>query len=239
MTSREYHVLLKNALAEDAARHDVTSRSVMPRDVRIRAAIIAKQRGVAAGITIAALTFRTLDPSIRCRPRVRGGTAVSAGKTLLIVDGRARSIFGAERTALNFLGHLSGIATLTRRYVERIRGTRARILDTRKTVTGLRVLEKYAVRAGGGQNHRADLAGAVLIKTNHILALSGQRIAYRRALVEAIRQAKRRTRGRRVEVEVRNIPEFRAARVGALPNRLRPIFFEVFLGGTTHSALPT
>ena len=190
---------------------------------------------------------------MRCRPRVASGAAVSPGQTLLTVEGRARAVFAAERTALNCLMHLSGIATLTRAYVDRVRGTRAAILDTRKTLPGLRALQKYAVRAGGGHSHRADLSQAVLIKTNHLRALRGGKFGVRNAefgttIQEAITRAKRLHPRRFVEIEVANMREFTAA-LRARPDamlldnwslrnikravRLRDAAFR-----TPHSALP-
>ena len=206
--------LIKAALREDRARHDATSRAVLPAALRIRARIIAKAPGILAGVKLAALVFTTLDPSLRCRLHRRSGAALKLGTPILTVEGRARSIFAAERTALNFLGHLSGVATLTRAFVDRARGTRARILDTRKTLPGLRALEKYAVRAGGGTNHRSDLAEAILIKTNHLKALGRS---------QTIPKAIAKTRSVRpknfVEVEVANLREFKAA-LGAKPDAI-------------------
>ena len=196
--------MILQALEEDAATRDVTSRAVIPKSLHIRARLLANGRGVLAGVKVVALTFTTLDPSVRCRLRLRSGAAVSSGATILTVEGPARSIFAAERVALNFLGHLSGIATLTRAFVDRVDGTRARIYDTRKTLPGLRALEKYAVRAGGGYSHRTNLANAVLIKTSHLRACC-------QTIQEAIRQARRNARGKFVEIEVTNRREFRAA----------------------------
>ena len=205
--------LIRRALQEDTARQDLTSQRIIPSDLRVRARIIARARGVAAGVKIAALTFTTADPSLRCRLLVRSGAKLSPGKTILTVEGRARSVFAAERTALNFLGHLCGIATLTRRYVERVRGTRAQIFDTRKTLPGLRALEKDAVRAGGGHNHRADLSETVLIKTNHLKAATcDMRHATREQVIRLLVAKAKSARPRRfVEIEVASMPEFRAA----------------------------
>jgi nicotinate-nucleotide pyrophosphorylase (carboxylating) len=206
--------LIRQALHEDAASRDVTSRAVIPPNARIRARIIARSRGVAAGVEIAALTFVALDPSLRCRLHRRSGAGVSPGTTILTVEGRARSILAAERTALNFLGHLSGIATFTRQFVRKVRGMRARILDTRKTIPGLRLLEKNAVRAGGGQNHRLDLSDAVLIKTNHLRAMQppgGSRVEGQGWVQRAVTQARRVRPRKFVEVEVTNLIEYRAA----------------------------
>ena len=207
--------LINAALREDAARRDLTSQRVTPPGLRVRARIIAKAPGILAGGAVAMRSFQTLNRSLRCVLKRQDGSRVKRGDTILTVEGRARSIFAAERTALNFLGHLCGIATLTHRYVERIRGTRARIFDTRKTLPGLRALEKYAVRAGGGRNHRADLAEAVLIKTNHLRALHrkfGMRNSeFGMVIRDAVAKAKKKAPRRFVEVEVTSLKEFRAA----------------------------
>ena len=204
--------LIRLSLKEDTAQRDVTSRAVIPANARIRARIVAKAPGIAAGVRVAALAFTTFDPSLRCRLHARSGARLSPGTTILTIKGRARSIFAAERTSLNLLGHLSGIATLTRAFAERTRGTRAVILDTRKTLPGLRALEKEAVRAGGGKSHRTNLAEAVLIKTNHLRAKGRGRRAKGNTLIEiAINEAKRVRPRRFVEVEVVNLREFAAA----------------------------
>ena len=205
--------LISAALREDRARRDLTSQRVIPSGVRVRARIIAKAHGVAAGVNIAARVFAAVDPSLHCRILTHSGAKLSPGKTILTVEGRARSVFAAERTALNFLGHLCGIATLTRQYVERTRGTRAQIFDTRKTLPGLRALEKDAVLAGGGHSHRADLAEAVLIKTNHLkAATSDMRHATREQVIQRLVAKAKLARPRRfVEIEVTSLPEFKAA----------------------------
>ncbi len=191
LTPQAIRPLIRRALDEDAALHDATSHAIIPNDLRIRARIVAKSRGVIAGVKVAALTFTVVDPSLRCHLVHHSGAVVTPGTTILTVEGRARAIFAAERVALNFLSHLSGIATLTAEYVRHVRGTKAKILDTRKTLPGLRTLEKYAVHAGGGHNHRNDLAEAILIKTNHLRALSRRSLRITRgALIQqAIEQA--------------------------------------------------
>ncbi len=202
--------LIAAALREDIGRGDLTSR-LIPATRRIRADIVAKSSGVAAGVKMAVLTFATLDPSLRCRIRTHSGASLTPGKTILTVEGRARSIFAAERTALNFLMHLSGVATLTHQFVKKIRGTRARIFDTRKTIPGLRMLEKYAVQAGGGQNHRMGLDDAVLIKTNHLKIMAQGSRFKEQVIQEAIRETRQKAKGKFVEVEVTNLREFVAA----------------------------
>ncbi len=218
LTLKDVLPLIRAALREDAASRDVTSRAVIPPHVKIRARIIAKASGVAAGIKLAALVFTTFDRSLHCTRHVRSGTRVAAGTPILTIQGSAaRSIFAAERTALNFLGHLSGIATLTAAYVRQVRGTRAAILDTRKTLPGLRALEKYAVAAGGGVNHRGDLSEAILIKTNHLVALStppagGRQHSAHSKIIQVMIKKARSVRPRKfVEVEVTNLREFQSA----------------------------
>src|SRR6266705_731758 len=162
--------LIRHALDEDGAWSDITTLSTVPEDQQAHASIIARQAGVIAGLNIAAETFRLLDSAIAIELLVQDGAALQPNQTVAHLSGPARSLLSAERVALNFLGHLSGIATVTARCVSAIEGTRARILDTRKTTPGLRSLEKDAVRAGGGHNHRFGLSDGVLIKDNHIKA---------------------------------------------------------------------
>ncbi len=172
---------LERALAEDLGKPgDITSNLLVAAADRSVAHIVAKEAGVIAGLAVARWLFRRLDPDVELGNEVAEGTPVGPGQTVMAVAGRTRSILGAERTALNFLQRLSGIATLTARYVERVRGTRVRILDTRKTTPGWRALEKYAVRIGGGANHRFGLFDMVLIKENHIRAAGGLTAAVQR-----------------------------------------------------------
>ena len=164
---------VRAALEEDRAFDDVTTHAVVPATARARADMVARSAGVIAGLPLAARVFELLDPATRCRALVSDGAHVAAGTSVLDIEGTARAVLSAERVALNFVQRLSGIATLTARYVDAVRGTRAKILDTRKTTPGLRALEKYAVLCGGGTNHRADLAEAVLIKDNHLESVGG------------------------------------------------------------------
>lgn len=196
------HKLVRLALAEDGAAGDVTTRRLFPRAVRAKGAIMAKQPAVIAGLPVARAVFQAVDRSVRFRPLVRDGARVEPGTIVAALSGDGRSILTGERVALNFLQHLSGIATLTRRFVDAVQGTRALILDTRKTLPGLRLLEKEAVRLGGGRNHRMNLSDGILIKDNH-LALAGD-------LVTAVRAAKRGTR-LPVEVETTTLDEVRQA----------------------------
>ena len=214
LTRTAIQPLIQLALREDRAAHDHTSRCTLPTSLRIRARVIAKAPGVLAGGPVAVWTFQILDPSLHCSLKRRDGAPVRRGQTILTVEGSARSIFAAERTALNFLGHLSGISTLTHEFVHRVRPLRTKIFDTRKTLPGLRILEKYAVRVGGGHNHRMSLAEAILIKTNHLKALgqgAGGRGQGESLMHRAVTQAKVKYLKHFVEVEVTNFSEFKAA----------------------------
>lgn len=165
---------VKRALDEDLGRAgDVTSSATLPEGVQAKAKLIARQAGTIAGLPCAARAFRTLAPNMRFDAKARDGDSVKANTTLAIIEGPAIAILSGERVALNFLGHLSGIATLTAAYAAKIAHTSAKITDTRKTTPGLRALEKYAVRCGGGLNHRFGLDDAVLIKDNHIAVAGG------------------------------------------------------------------
>src|SRR5215467_4250879 len=165
--------LIRQALAEDGAEADITTLCTVPMEQQTQANIIARQAGVIAGLAIAVATFRELDQRVSVETLLEDGAVVQPGQVLAHVSGPARSVLSAERVALNFLGHLSGIATLTAQCVRVLEGTEARILDTRKTTPGLRSLEKEAVRLGGGHNHRYNLSDGVLIKDNHIKAAGG------------------------------------------------------------------
>jgi len=159
---------IKRALQEDIRSGDVTTDSIVPIEATLKGLIIAKQDGVVAGLDVAKQVLHLLDDRVRFEPHVNEGSVVVTGCILAELSGPARALLTAERTALNFLGRMSGIATLTQEFVEAVRGTKAVILDTRKTAPGLRALDKLAVARGGGQNHRAGLYDMVLIKDNHI-----------------------------------------------------------------------
>lgn len=166
--------VVEAALAEDVGRGDLTTQLTVSRDLRASAAIVAKQDGVLAGAPLVDRVFAALRaPELTIAHHVEDGAAFTVGTHLVSVEGFAADLLTGERTALNFVQQLSGVATLTRRYVEAVRGTKARIVDTRKTTPGLRVLEKYAVRMGGGHNHRLGLDDGILIKDNHITAAGG------------------------------------------------------------------
>jgi nicotinate-nucleotide pyrophosphorylase (carboxylating) len=195
------------ALAEDLGAGDVTTQALFPEGVPAVGTIVAEEREglVVAGLAVAVEVFRQVDSSLTCAPNVADGERVPHGTTVLTVTGDGRSVLKGERVALNFLQRLSGIATLTAKFCEAVKGTRARILDTRKTTPGLRALEKWAVTLGGGHNHRHSLADGILIKDNH-LALAGGDIA------RACRLARERApHGLKIEVEVRTLDEVRAA----------------------------
>lgn len=174
--------LVRNALLEDLGlAGDITSAAVIPADHRSVVVMAAREPGVIAGLNAAELAFQLVDPTIVMRRQVQDGAAVAPGDIIATIEGPSRGLLTAERTALNFLGHLSGIASVTATIAAAISGTRASVACTRKTTPGLRALEKYAVRAGGGMNHRFALYDAVLIKDNHIAVAGGVRDAIRSA----------------------------------------------------------
>jgi nicotinate-nucleotide pyrophosphorylase (carboxylating) len=199
--------VIGEALREDAARDDVATRLVVAGDARAAAALVLKDDGVVAGLAVFRTVFASFDPSTRVALEVEDGMWCARGTVLARVSGRARSILSCERVALNFVQRMSGVATATRRFVEKVSGTGVRILDTRKTTPTLRALDKYAVTVGGGFNHRPDLAGLALIKDNHIVAAGGPS----RALSLA---AKARPR---VLVEIEVGPEADLEGLGNLP----------------------
>jgi nicotinate-nucleotide pyrophosphorylase (carboxylating) len=159
---------IRRALEEDVRGGDLTTNSIVPSEASLRGRIVAKQGGVVAGLHLAEAVWQELDPRIRFTTKINDGSTVEDRTVLAEVDGPARALLTGERTALNFLGRMSGIATLTRQFIDAVAGTRAIILDTRKTAPGLRFIDKLAVRLGGGQNHRTGLFDMVLIKDNHI-----------------------------------------------------------------------
>jgi nicotinate-nucleotide pyrophosphorylase (carboxylating) len=191
------------ALAEDLGRAgDITSTATIPAGLSGRAVVAARQAGVVAGLPLLEATFRRLDPQVRLQAHARDGAAIEPKAVLMTVEGNARALLGAERTALNFLGHLSGIATATATFVRLIAGTRARVCCTRKTTPGLRALQKYAVRCGGGFNHRFGLDDAILIKDNHIAVAGGIRAVLARARAVAGHLVK-------IEIEVDTLDQLR------------------------------
>lgn len=199
-----FHSLISQALAEDGAEADITTLSTVPADQQARGTILTRRAGVVAGLRVAAETFHVFDPRISVKLLVEDGASVQAGQELMQLSGPARSLLSAERVALNFLGRLSGIASLTALCVNSLEGTSARILDTRKTTPGLRALEKEAVRLGGGQNHRFGLNDGVLIKDNHIKAAGG--------IAQAINAARRQAPHLlKIEVECETLNEVEEA----------------------------
>lgn len=210
LTRAETKQLVKSALEEDDTMHDVTTIATVVSDRRARSCLVARQQGVIAGIPLAAEAFRQLDPSVTIRIDHEDGSAVEGNTMVMYMSGHARGLLSAERVALNFMQRLSGVATLTAKYVEAVKGTGARILDTRKTTPLWRKLEKYAVRAGGGLNHRMDLAASVLMKDNHIAAIDGD-------IALGIRRAREISRpGTKVEVECDTLEQVnRAMNAGA------------------------
>src|SRR6201994_379648 len=191
------------ALDEDLGRAgDITSMATIPETLAAHAIMIARQAGVIAGLPLAVATFQKLSPDIRITAHVRDGATVASGVHLLTIDGPARAVLTGERTALNFVGRLSGVATLTADYVRHTAGTKMRICCTRKTTPGLRALEKYAVRCGGGFNHRFGLDDAILIKDNHIAVAGGVKAVLERARANVGHLVK-------VEIEVDTLAQLR------------------------------
>jgi nicotinate-nucleotide pyrophosphorylase (carboxylating) len=195
--------LVELAVAEDIGPGDATSDAILPAGLTLHGRIVAKGAGVVAGLPIAEAVFCRLDPALRFFPHVQDGAKVAPGDLVAEVVGPGRGMLAAERIALNFLQHLSGTATLTRSFVDRVSGTGATILDTRKTHPGYRMLEKYAVRVGGGQNHRMGLHDMVLIKENHIEAAG--------SIAAAVERARAVHPDLPIEVEVKNLEELREA----------------------------
>jgi nicotinate-nucleotide pyrophosphorylase (carboxylating) len=195
--------LVKWALSEDVGNGDITTLNTLPSGTGARASIMVKERGVVAGIEVARLVFRELDPTIKFETLLPDGTLVQPGVAVARITGSAGPILTGERTALNFLQRLSGVASITRRFVDAVAGTGVTILDTRKTTPGMRYLEKYAVKMGGGENHRYALWDMYLVKDNHIRAAGGVTAAIERIL--------RTRQDVMLEVEVESIAQLREA----------------------------
>lgn len=213
---------IRAALREDIGPKDITTAALVGRGVRAEAELVFRQEGVVAGLNVAEWTFQAVDPRVRFKPSVRDGAKVFPGKVVAYVEGPATGMLTAERTALNFLSRMSGVATLTRRFVKAVEGTRARIFDTRKTTPGLRLFEKYAVAVAGGCNHRMSLSEGVLIKDNHLRLFAHRlpgvpartevRVGTPSPVEEAVRAVRRRVSRRlKIEVEVTSLTEFRQA----------------------------
>jgi len=204
MIDEQIKAIVQRALAEDVGPGDVTSQWILSPEMRVRGCFLAKAQGVLAGLEVVRQVFRQVDERITFQSHKKDGDIISKGDIVAAVKGPAASILTAERTALNFLQRMSGIATLTRHYVEAAAGTKAVILDTRKTAPGLRLLDKWAVRLGGGQNHRLGLYDMVLIKDNHIAAAG--------SITQAVERVRRRNQpGLAVEVEVKSLAELEEA----------------------------
>ncbi|MBM4389173.1 MAG: carboxylating nicotinate-nucleotide diphosphorylase, partial [Deltaproteobacteria bacterium] len=196
--------IVLNALKEDIGAGDLTTESLSIADKEFFAEVVAKEDLIVAGIPIAKMAFSEVDPGLGCEILIEDGAAAKKGDAILVVKGRVNSILTSERVVLNFLMRLSGIATLTNRYVEAIKGTKSKVVDTRKTTPCLRILEKYAVRLGGGFNHRFGLDSGVLIKNNHIAAIGSLKEAVCRVRTNVPHTVK-------VEVEVRSLDDAKHA----------------------------
>lgn len=205
--------LIERALAEDLEQGDVTTETLVPNDQQGKAILLAKAKGVIAGTEVARQVFLKVDLELKTEILIVDGTPVMPGDVIATIEGRTASILKAERVALNFLQHLSGIASETARYVEAVKGLRVRIADTRKTTPGLRTLQKYAVWIGGGKNHRMHLGAGFLIKDNHLVALRRQGLSMKEIVAKARQKAADKLT---VEIEVKNLQEAaEAAKAGA------------------------
>jgi len=194
---------IKCALEEDIGAGDVTTDTIVPAGATLRGRIVAKQDGIVAGLDVAKHVFLTLDEQVRFIAKVEDGSRVTRRDVLTAVEGPARALLTGERPALNFLGRMSGIATLTRKFVDAVAGTRAKILDTRKTAPGLRITDKLAVRLGGGENHRTGLFDMVLIKDNHI--------DFAGSITQAVERVRASGTTLEIEVETRTLDDLREA----------------------------
>lgn len=204
MEAHDFDGLIDAALREDMPEGDVTSESVVPPAAVSEAVILAKEEGVLAGLPVARRVFERIGGNVEFAAKLEDGAAFNKGDILAHLEGPTIALLKGERTALNFLQRMSGIATATRRFVDAVRGTRTRVLDTRKTTPGLRALEKYAVAAGGGKNHRMSLSDMALIKDNHLRHVG--------SITEAVRRARAAVRpGVRIEVETNDIAQVREA----------------------------
>lgn len=194
----DYLPLVKAAVQEDVGTGDITTLATIPEHAEARAMMVTREPMVVSGLDVAEAVFKELSPRVIMVPYSREGQAAGAGTELMSITGNARAILSGERTALNFIQRMSGVATLTAKYVEAIKGTEAKILDTRKTTPGWRKLEKYAVRCGGGQNHRQGLYDMILIKDNHLTALAE---SSSKPIAEAVQQSRLKFPNVKVEVE--------------------------------------
>jgi nicotinate-nucleotide pyrophosphorylase (carboxylating) len=206
--------LIELALREDLGKGDVTSEVLINENLKGKGVILAKEDGVLAGVEIARLVFKAIDPEIDFESLIKDGEKIRNESKVAQIEGKVKSILAGERTALNFLQRLSGVATLTSEFVKEVKGTKAKILDTRKTTPGFRALEKYAVKLGGGKNHRMGLYDRILIKDNHIRACGGIDAAIRRVKENLKNEAfvsRFTLKNLKVEVETKNIKEVKEA----------------------------
>lgn len=219
MTRREVLPLIQAALKEDVGAKDLTSSALIAPDETAKAELVVRQEGIVAGLPVAEWVFGLAESKVRFKPTVRDGEKVYPGKAIAFVEGPARGVLAGERVALNFLGRLSGIATLTRVFAERVKDTGARIYDTRKTTPGLRLLERYAVAAGGGVNHRMGLYSQVLIKENHLRIVAARPPVGGISPIEwSVARARERVqKGTVIEMEVTTLQELREA-LAAVPD---------------------
>jgi nicotinate-nucleotide pyrophosphorylase (carboxylating) len=207
LTQETIERVVAAALAEDVGAGDLTTEALVPADARCRALLLLEEPGVVCGVPVAAAVFRLLDPDVRVEARLGEGAAVTdVPAALAEIEGPARAVLTGERVALNLVGRLSGIASLTRRFADLVDGTGATVLDTRKTTPGLRALEKYAVRCGGGSNHRVGLYDAILVKENHVRIAGG--------VGAAIAGARARANGHSVEIEAESLGQVEEALAG-------------------------
>src|ERR1022692_680314 len=225
LSSESIDLLIESALAEDVGAGDVTTQAVIPMDMTCRGKIVCKQDGVIAGLSIAQRVFQRVDERIQFDPKTKDGEKVQADQIVARLFGPARGMMTAERVGLNFLQHLSGIATMTAKYVKAVDGTKAQILDTRKTTPGLRAIEKYATRMGGAVNHRMGLYDAVLIKDTHLALVGG--------ITPALRAARKAYPEMEIHVEVSNLQELEQA----LTDKASHILLDNFSCGQVREAM--
>jgi len=197
----KYDSIIKTALKEDSARQDITTLATISSNAKSEAYIVAESKGILAGIDIAERVFRYFDRKIRFKKLKKDGSRIKPRQKIAKISGKTRTILSCERTALNFLQYLSGIATETSRYAEKVKGTKASVFDTRKTVPGFRELAKYAVRVGGGKNHRMNLSSSVLIKDNHIQAAG--------SVGKAVQLARKKYPKKTLEIEVQGFAQLK------------------------------
>jgi nicotinate-nucleotide pyrophosphorylase (carboxylating) len=213
LTQDQYEQIIDQAIAEDLGQGDCTTDTLIPETQQGTATIKTKANGILAGTEVAKKVFLRTDPELKVNIFIKDGTTIYPGDAIARVDGKVSSILKAERTALNFLQHLSGIATETARYVEAVKGLPTKIVDTRKTIPGLRAMEKYAVLMGGGKNHRMHLSDGILIKDNHLKVLRRQGLSIKEIIDKARAQ---NTTGLKIEVEAKSPEEaLEAADAGA------------------------